>query len=131
MRLILSVLTALLVRCGVTVTGQTFLFAVFCLVVLTNTGYASLNAYEPFNYPSLANGDNTTASGFTGNWTCGTAPSLAGGMTYSGLPTTNSSLSSTSGRQSENFVTPLSSGTKWISFLFNLTGNNGGNICGI
>ncbi len=106
--------------------------AVFCLVVLTNTGYASLNAYEPFNYTtSIPNATASASSGFTGNWTSGTTPAIAAGMTYAGLPTVNSSLSSTSGRQTENFTAPLSSGTKWISFLFNLTGNNGGNICGV
>ena len=40
-------------------------------------------------------------------------------------------LSSTSGRQSVNFASPLSSGTKWISFLFNMTGNNGADKCGV
>ncbi len=104
----------------------------FCLVVLTSTGYASLNAYEPFNYTtSIPNGTASTASGFTGNWTCGTTPAITTGLTYTTLPVANNSFSSTSGRQSENFVAPLSSGTKWISFLFNLTGNNGGNSCGV
>ena len=103
-----------------------------CLVALTTTGYASLNAYEPFNYnTSIPNGTASTASGFTGNWSCGTTPAIAAGLTYTGLPAANNSISSTSGRQSENFAAPLASGTKWISFLFNLTGNNGGNICGV
>ena len=104
----------------------------FCLAALTGTGYASLNAYEPINYTtSIPNATASTATGFAGNWTCGATPAIAAGLTYASLPTANSSLSSTSGRQSENFAAPLSSGTKWISFLFNLTGNNGGNICGV
>ena len=102
------------------------------LTVFVSDCHASLIAYEPFNYTtSISNGTASTASGFTGNWTCGTTPSIATGLTYTALPVANSSLSSTSGRQSENFAAPLSSGTKWISFLFNLTGNNGGNICGV
>ncbi len=101
-------------------------------LVITSTGYASLNAYEPFNYASsIPNGTASTASGFTGNWMCGTTPSIAANMTYTGLPTANSSFSSTSGRQSVTFASPLSSGTKWISFLFNQSGNNGGNYCGV
>ncbi len=105
--------------------------AAFCLAALTGTCHASLHAYEPFNYSSLTNGTNTTASGFTGNWTCGATPAIADGLTYASLPTANSSFSSTGGRQAENFASPLASGTKWISFLFNMTGNNGGNICGV
>lgn len=102
------------------------------LVTLASTGHASLNAYEPFNYTtSIPNGTATTANGFNGNWACGTTPAIAAGLTYASLPTANGSFSSTSGRQSVNFSSPLSSGTKWISFLFNQTGNNGGNHCGI
>ena len=106
--------------------------AVFCLATLTNTGHASLIPYEPFNYTtSIPNGTASTASGFTGNWTCGTTPSIAAGMTYAALPTANGSLSSTSGRQFVTFASSLSSGTKWVSFLFNQAGNNGGNHCGV
>ena len=106
--------------------------AAFCLVALTTTGYAGLNAYEPFNYTtSIPNATPSTATGFTGNWTCGTTPSITTGLTYAGLPTANGSFSSTSGRQSVTFASSLASGTKWISFLFNQTGNNGGNHCGV
>ena len=109
-----------------------FLGAAFCLATLTNTGQASLMAYEPFNYTtSIPNGTASTASGFTGNWACGTTPTIAAGLTYTGLPVANNSLSSTSGRQSVTLASSLSSGTKWISFLFNQAGNNGGNICGV
>ncbi len=102
------------------------------LVALASTGYAGLNAYEPFNYTtSISNTTPSTATGFTGNWTCGTTPSVVAGMTYTALPAANNSFSSTSGRQSVAFASPLASGTKWISFLFNQTGNNGGNISGL
>jgi CxxC motif-containing protein (DUF1111 family) len=108
------------------------LIAGMLVVAITGLARAALNAYEPFNYTtSIPNGTASTASGFNGNWTGGTTPSITTGLTYTALPTANNSFSSTSGRQSENFAAPLSSGTKWISFLFNLTGNNGGNICGI
>jgi CxxC motif-containing protein (DUF1111 family) len=94
--------------------------------------HASLAAHEPFAYAtSIPNGTTTTASGFTGNWTCGATPSIVAGMSYPDLPTANGSFSSTSGRQFVSFANPLSSGTKWISFLFNLAGNNGGNHCGV
>ena len=106
--------------------------AAFCLAALTNTAYASLGAYEPFNYTtSIPTATASTASGFTGNWTCGTTPSVVVGMTYAALPVANNSFSSTSGRQSVSFASPLSTGTKWISFLFSQSGNNGGNICGL
>jgi CxxC motif-containing protein (DUF1111 family) len=109
-----------------------FTITIFCLVALISAVQAGLIAYEPFNYTStIPNGSATTASGFSGSWACGTTPSIAAGMTYTGLPTANGSFSSTSGRQSVNFASPLSSGTKWISFLFNEAGNNGGNYCGV
>jgi hypothetical protein len=106
----------------------------FCLVLLATLGMSQATAavYEPFNYTgSVANGTTATGDGFTGSWTCGAAASVAAGLTYPDLPVANGSLSSTSGRQSVDLATPLSSGTKWISFLFNMTGNNGGNYCGI
>ncbi|MDB6124010.1 MAG: hypothetical protein JWQ71_3003 [Pedosphaera sp.] len=106
--------------------------AAFCFATMTSTGYAGLSAYEPFNYTtSIPNGTASTATGFTGNWTCGTTPAIIAGMAYTGLPTANGALSSTSGRQFENFSASLSSGTKWISFLLGQAGNNGGNCCGI
>ncbi|HXI72117.1 MAG TPA: di-heme oxidoredictase family protein [Verrucomicrobiae bacterium] len=109
-----------------------FTTTVVCLVALSGAVRASLIAYEPFNYTtSIPNGTASTASGFSGNWACGVTPAIAAGMTYTSLPTANGSLSSTSGRQAVAFASPLSSGTKWISFLFNQTGNNGGNHCGV
>jgi len=106
--------------------------AAFCVVAMPHTGQASLLAYEPFNYTaSIPDATPSTASGFTGNWTCGTPPAIATGLTYPALPTAHGSFSSTSGRQFVSFTTPLSSGTKWISFLFNQTGNNGADHCGV
>lgn len=108
------------------------LSAALSLAVLTNSSHAGLNAYEPFNYTtSIPNGTASTANGFTGNWTCGATPTIAAGMTYPDLPSAHGSFSSTSGRQFVGFATPLSAGTKWISFLFNLAGNNGANHCGV
>lgn len=108
-----------------------FLTIFFALIASASLVRASLSAYEPFNYSSLPSGAASTASGFAGNWTCGSAPTIISSLTYTGLPTANSALSSTGGRQFENFSTPLSSGTKWISFLFSQAGNNGGNACGV
>ena len=99
--------------------------------VVNVTGVLNFNAYEPFNYGSIANGTNSTASGFSGNWTCGTTPSIVAGMTYTGLPVANSALSSASGRQFESFSGPMSNGTAYISFLLKASGNMGGNIDGV
>lgn len=107
------------------------IIAPLCVMIATSVGHAALNAYEPFNYSSLANGTSTTALGFSGAWTCGTAPAIAAGLTYSNLSVANSSFSSTGGRQSVAFASPLATGTKWISFLFNQAGDNGGNYCGV
>ena len=94
--------------------------------------YGELVAYESFDYNSgFADGTATTAEGFLGNWSASGSPSISSGLSYNGLSTSHDSLSSTWGRQSVGFAEPLSFGTKWISFLFNMTGNNGGNICGV
>jgi hypothetical protein len=106
-----------------------FLLAVLSFAIIAN---AAVTAYEPFNYSgSIANGTATTGSGFTGNWTCGGAGTAVSGLTYPNLPTANSALQSGSSRQFETFSSPLSSGTKYISFLFNASGNMGGNIDGV
>ena len=93
--------------------------------VVTVNVLATFSAYEPFNYGLLGNGTPTTADGFTGNWTCVPAPSIVSGLGYSGLPTTGSAMSSGGGRQFVSFAGPLSSGTEWISFLCNQTGDPG------
>ena len=99
-------------------------------VIATPAAFA--NVYEPFNYSSIADGTPVTGTGESGAWTCGSAPSIVTGLTYTGLPTTNSAASSAGGRQFVSFASPLTSGTKWISFLFKTTtGNPGANINGV
>ncbi|MEI6074149.1 MAG: hypothetical protein WCS94_01160 [Verrucomicrobiota bacterium] len=100
---------------------------------LPNMGHASLNAYEPFNYTSsIPNATASTAMGFTGKWTCGTTPAIITGLTYPGLPVANNALSSGSGRQWVSLASPLSTGTKWISFLFKTSAADpGANINGV
>ena len=111
----------------------TFALTVFCLATLPNVGHGSLNAYESFNYStSIPNATASTATGFTGNWTCGTTPSIIAGLTYAALPVANNALSSGSGRQFVSLSNSLSTGTKWISFLFKTsTADPGANINGI
>lgn len=99
---------------------------------VTATPAAFVNGYEPFNYTTLANGDATTASGFTGNWTIGGTVTLDTGMTYLNLPTANKAFKQSPGNRSQvSLVNPLSSGTKYISFLFNQLGDNGANFNGV
>jgi CxxC motif-containing protein (DUF1111 family) len=105
------------------------MFAAFVLAAPNSP--AALNVYEPFNYSSLADGTVGTGIGESGNWTCGATPSIVTGLTYPGLSTANSALSSGSSRQFVSFASPLSSGTKWISFLYKASGNMGGNIDGV
>lgn len=92
-------------------------------------------AYEPFDYPvdhSLDNGTAATGDGFTGNWTCGVSGWILSGLTYTGLPVANNAMRSPAGRQSVGLSDPLSSGTRWISFLYETSaGNPGANINGV
>jgi fibronectin type 3 domain-containing protein len=93
---------------------------------------AAVAVYEPFNYTtSIPNGTATTGTGETGNWTCGNTPSIVAGLTYAALPTANSALSTTGGRMYVGLASPLSSGTKWVSFLFKCSGDPGGNLDGV
>ena len=65
---------------------------VLAINCFTNSCHANLIAYKPFNYTtSIPDGTASTATGFTGNWTCGTTPSVVAGMTYAALPTANNS----------------------------------------
>jgi len=90
--------------------------------------------YEPFDYPiedNLLNGTASPADGF-GTWNNGVAGWITDGLTYPNLPTANNAMRTPAGRQSVSLDTPLSSGTKWISFLFKTSpGNSGGNINGV
>ena len=101
--------------------------------MLTSLGQAGINAYEPFNYTtSIPNATASTATGFTGKWTCGTTPSIITGLTYPGLAVANNALSSSSARQFVSLSNPLSAGTKWISFLFKTSAADpGANINGV
>ncbi len=95
------------------------------------SGRAAVTVYEPFNYVSLANGTAGTGTGESGNWTCGTTPAIVSGLTYTALPVANSALSTGGGRMYVDLATPLSSGTKWVSFLFKCSGDPGGNWAGV
>jgi hypothetical protein len=99
----------------------------------TPTGTYAPSAYEPFNYGVLANGNASTASGFAGNWTIGGSASIIGNLTYPSLPTANNAFEQTPGGQRDqvSLASPLASGTKYISFLYNQGGNNGGNRNGL
>jgi len=93
---------------------------------------AYVPVYESFNYPlgSFATGTANTASGLTGNWTVGNG-TIVSGLTYPGLPSGHNALSTTGSRDQVSLASPLSTGTKYISFLFNQLGNNGGNLNGV
>ena len=102
----------------------------------TPTGAYGPTAYEPFNYSagSFANNTPSTAAGFTGNWAIPTSALITtDGMTYSGLPTTNRAYQhvATSSQNTVALASPLSSGTKYISYLFKGSGNSGGDAVGI
>ncbi len=107
--------------------------AALAVSLFTGIANAALNAYEPFNYVSgtFANNTTSTATGFTGNWTCGTVGTIVPGLNYPSLSTGNNALNSGGGRQFVSFSSPLSSGTKYISFLYTASGNMGGNIDGV
>ena len=91
-------------------------------------------AYEPFNYPvddNLLTGTASTADGF-GTWNNGVAGWVLSGLSYPDLPTDNNAMRSPAGRQTVNLDTPISSGTKWISYLWSHSaGDPGGNKNGV
>jgi fibronectin type 3 domain-containing protein len=101
----------------------------------TPTGAYGPTAYEPFNYTAGAFANNTpsTAAGFTGNWTIPTGATIASGRTYTTLPVAgNAYQHNASGSQNTvNFASPMSSGTKYISFLIKNSGNSGGDTVGV
>ena len=90
--------------------------------------------YEPFDYPvddNLLSGTASTADGF-GTWNNGVAGWVLSGLSYPDLPTANNAMRTPAGRQSVSIDDPLSSGTKWISYLWNHSpGDPGGNINGV
>lgn len=101
----------------------------------TPTGAYGPTAYEPFNYATGAFANNTpsTAAGFTGNWTIPTGSTIAAGRTYTNLPVAgNAYQHNASGSQNTvNFASPMSSGTKYVSFLIKNSGNSGGDTVGV
>ena len=104
-------------------------------VSATALGSFGPDAYEPFNYPlgTLANNTPTTAAGFTGNWTVSGSPTITTGLTYSNLPTSGNAYQHSAAitQTWESLATPLSSGTKYISFLMQGSGNSGGDTVGL
>ena len=98
---------------------------------------AYVGVYEPFAYSagSLANNTPGTGTGETGNWVIPTGvPTIVSpGLTYPSLPTsTNAYQHTATGNQ--NYVTlanSLSSGTKYISYLFQGSGDSGGDTVGV
>jgi len=90
--------------------------------------------YEPFNYPgedNLLSGTASSAAGF-GIWNNGVAGWITTGLTYPNLPTANNSMRTPAGRQTVDIDIPLSSGPKWISYLWSHSpGDPGGNMNGV
>lgn len=104
------------------------------LLVMASLAHATVAGYEPFNYTtgSFTTGTAATGDGFTGNWTCGAAGTIGSGLTYPGLPVANNALSSGGSRQFVSLANSISTGTKWISFLFKTsTGDPGANKNGV
>ena len=98
------------------------------------TPTAFSGVYEPFDYStgSLSDGTAATGIGLSGNWTCGTAGTVVSGLSYPDLPVVDNALSSSGGRQFATLASPLSSGTKWISFLYKIgAGDPGATINGV
>jgi hypothetical protein len=95
---------------------------------------ATAAVYEPFDYSTgrFANGTAVTGSGMSGNWTCGSDATVVAGLSYTDLPVANNALASSGARQYASLASPLSSGTKWISFLYKTSAENpGANINGV
>lgn len=101
----------------------------------TPTGAYGPTAYEPFNYTTGAFANNTpsTGTGFTGNWSIPTGATIAAGRSYTNLPVAGNAYqhNATASQNTVNFSSPLSSGTKYISFLIKNSGNSGGDTVGI
>lgn len=99
-------------------------------ITVTNAAIPAFSAYEPFDYPAeaFANGMASTGTGFTGNWSCGANGTIVSGLTYPNLAVANNALQSSSSFQLESLSSvPSGIGTVWVSFIFQQTGDNGGN----
>jgi hypothetical protein len=104
------------------------------LLLLGHAGQAATTVDEPFDYPlgAFADGTATTGAGLAGNWTCGVSGTVVSGLSYAGLSMANNALQSSAARQFATFSTPLASGTKWISFLYQTSpGDPGANRNGV
>jgi hypothetical protein len=114
--------------------------ALVTLVALTTTNaLAALVAYEPFNYtigasttPTTATGTptQTTGGGFASSYQGGGNTAVAG-LTYTGLGVNGNALKQTASYSGVNLSSPVSSGTIYVSFLFNMAVNPGGNRVGL
>ena len=95
--------------------------------------HAELNAYEPFDYSSgVANGTTATGAGFSGTWNIGQGGlNTTTGLVLTGLPTADNSVQSSGPtRALESLATPITTGTNYVSFLLQGTGNSGGDGVG-
>ena len=106
------------------------------VVNITVSNLPPISAYEPFNYTTLASGDATTASGFSGNWEVASGHTIVPGLSYSTLPVSYNALSQGAGQSREALANAVSSGTVFVSFLYRQattvnSGNNGGNYSGL
>ncbi|MEX1111236.1 MAG: PEP-CTERM sorting domain-containing protein [Chthoniobacterales bacterium] len=94
---------------------------------------ASIIAYEPFAYNSgIANGATATGTNFSGTWNIGQGGlTTTPGLDLAGLPTTaNSVKASGATRALESLAAPVTTGTTYLSFLLQGTGNSGGDTVG-
>lgn len=100
--------------------------------VVNVSGVLNFNAYESFNYPlgALTNGTSSTGTGFKANWVCSASGTMVAGLTYANLPVGNQALQNNGGYQIERVAGATSSGTTWVSVLFQQGGDNGGNRSG-
>lgn len=106
------------------------------LLFSDNVGHAAVTAYEPFNYTAgtLANNTPATGTGFTGNWTVSAFPQIVNTvLTYPNLTPANRAYQhAAAGAQTTvGLASSLSSGTKYISYLFKGSGNSGGDTVGV
>ncbi len=110
------------------------LLSAACMFLAVTT-QAQLAAYEPFNYPTgaFANGTVSTATGFSGTWSLSGSATIISSLTYPNLPVGNNAFQASPAGQRDtvSLATPLSSGTVYISFLYNQAGDNGGNVNGL
>src|SRR6478736_1457823 len=102
----------------------------------TTAGHAAVSAYEPFNYTAgtLANNTPSTGTGFSGNWSVSAFPQIVNTvLTYPGLTAVNRAYQhAAAGAQTTvGLTSSLSSGTKYISYLFKGSGNSGGDTVGV